>query len=69
MGRLARGHVEERLRERFPGRIVQVEQEPGGLRIEIRSARGGSSLIAITSDKPGGVLAALLAAPDREGQE
>ena len=39
----------------------------GGLRISVHARAG--SLVMITSDQPGGMLAALLSAPDREGQE
>lgn len=66
MSRLARGHVESELRARFPDGDVSVETtDGGGLRISVH-ARAGS--LVITSD-PGGMLAALLSAPDREGQE
>jgi len=68
MGRLARGHVESQLRERFPDGDVSVETtDGGGLRISVHARAG--SLVMITSDQPGGMLAALLSAPGREGQE
>jgi hypothetical protein len=64
MSRLARGHVESRLRERFPGGDVTVEvMDGGGLWIAVHARAG--SLVMITSEQPGGVLAALLA-PGRQ---
>jgi hypothetical protein len=65
MSRLVRGHVEARLRERFPGADVTVDHERGDLRIEV-TWKGAGTLIAITGDEPSGILAALLTAPGTE---
>ena len=62
LSRLARGHVEEELRGRFPGAEVMVDREPGGLRTEVHDG-GASTLVVITGAEPGGLLAALLAPP------
>ncbi len=69
MGRLARSHVEDELRARFPGGHVSVEtMDNGGAWIEV-GMKGGGTLVIIASDRPSAVLAALLAVPDREEQQ
>jgi len=62
MSRLARAHVESALRQKFPDADVEVVRDPGGLRIGLHWP-GADSMIAITGDEPGTVLAALLARP------
>ncbi len=65
MNRADAQRIETGLKERYPGREVTVEHEPGGLRIEMSSP--GSTMIAVTGDGPSAILGALTEPLEPEG--